>query len=217
MESELEFCIVSNNCWGGEVYAFNKIAYNTPFIGLFIPPLCFAKMCANLPKYLDQKLVFINRSKYSIYHDLRKSSTYPIALLGGIEIHFLHYISEEEASTKWIRRRKRMPNDQSLWMIKACDREISNWPLFAKLWNSIPYHKVFFSSKYRPYINNSIWFFEFFYKKELPDGKTQYNYSKDYFEVEKWLINKKGEISSIKKIKKAISFVINKLNSWKQA
>ena len=58
----------------------------------------------NLQIIKNQKLKFINQSKYNLI-PLWK---YPIGLIKDIEIHFLHYQSEEEALSKWEKRIKRM-------------------------------------------------------------------------------------------------------------
>lgn len=47
------FTIISNNCWGGELYKELNLAYNTPFIGLFIYAPCYIKMLKNLRFYLN--------------------------------------------------------------------------------------------------------------------------------------------------------------------
>ncbi|UFH45646.1 DUF1919 domain-containing protein [Flavobacterium galactosidilyticum] len=205
------FCVISNNCWGAELYIERGIQYNTPFVGLFIPPIQFVKMVDNLPLYLKCKLVFIKETKFIEYEKLHAKNKYPIALLGDIEIHFMHYKDEDEASEKWIRRLSRMPQDSSNWFVKACDGEIINWKEYASLWNSIQYSKVFFSAKKRIDINNLVHIAESF-NDYVTDGKALYKLSKDYFDVDKW-INSKGELWCVKKIstKRYLKFLFVKL------
>ncbi|WP_348799915.1 DUF1919 domain-containing protein [Flavobacterium adhaerens] len=186
-----DFCIISNDCWGAEVYIERKIKYNSPFVGLFIPPLDFVKMANSLPVYLKHNLVFVKRTKYIEYEKLHLKERYPIGLLGDIEIHFLHYKDENEATSKWNRRLGRMPLDSSNWFIKGCDREINNWFEFLILWNSIPYNKVFFSAKKIPGIDKLIRITESF-NDYVTDGKDLYKLSKDYFNIDKWLDSKGG-------------------------
>jgi len=45
------FTIVSNNCWGGEVYRGFGLPYQTPFVGLFLFPACYIKLLKNLKNY----------------------------------------------------------------------------------------------------------------------------------------------------------------------
>lgn len=181
-----EFCIISNDCWGAEVYIERKIAYNTPFVGLFIPPSHFVKISNNLHEYFKLELVFIKETKFKEYEEHYIKEPYPIALLGDIEIHFLHYKDDNQANEKWKRRLDRMPKDSSKWFIKGCDREISDWPELISLWNSIPFNKVFFSATKRSSIDDLIYITES-YDEYVTDGKALYELSKDYFDVDKWI------------------------------
>ncbi|MBE8724537.1 DUF1919 domain-containing protein [Flavobacterium hungaricum] len=206
-----DFCIISNNCWGAEIYIERQIEYNSPFVGLFIPPLQFVKMANNLPEYLRQELVFKQETQFKEYEELYLKEKYPLALLGDIEIHFLHYKDEKEALSKWKRRLKRMPEDASNWFVKACDREINEWPKFITLWNSIRYKKVFFSAKKRTGINYLISITES-YDNYVTDGKSLYLLSKDYFDVDNW-IDSKGSSWRVKNIsyKRSLQFLFTKL------
>lgn len=109
-----DFTIISNNCWAGTaVYQPFGLKYNTPTVGLFIMDEDYMRMLENLDYYLSQNLRFIapKDSKYydKISNNGKKEVTYPIALLGDdVEIHFLHYRSQEEAEQKWKRRAKRI-------------------------------------------------------------------------------------------------------------
>lgn len=206
-----EFCIISNDCWGAEVYIEYKIVYNTPFVGLFIPPLHFVKMANNLQKYLALDLVFVKSTQFKEYENLYLKENYPIALLGDVEIHFLHYKGENEAVEKWKRRLDRMPKDSSKWFIKGCDREINEWIGFDELWNAIPYNKVFFSAKKRPGIDKLI-FIKESYDDYVTDGKALYELSKDYFDIAKW-IDSNGLFWQEKTIsfKRNLTFLFTKL------
>lgn len=205
-----DFCIISNNCWGAEFYIERNVKYNSPFVGLFIPPLQFVKMVNNLPVYLKQELVFIKKTKSKEYEKLHLKEKYPIALLNDVEIHFLHYKDENEAISKWKRRVDRMPKDSTNWFIKACDSEINSWSEYAGLWNSIRYNKIFFSAKKRIEIDNLIHILESF-NDYVTDGKALYKLSKDYFDINKW-IDSNGDLWCVKKIstKRYLRFLIVK-------
>lgn len=106
-----DFTIVSNNCWGGYVYQEFGIKYNTPFIGLFIFSEDYIKLLQNFKYYLSQNLAFIKIDESKYYNEIKDmgiKKIYPIAMLDDIEIHFLHYKSQEEAQEKWRRRSKRI-------------------------------------------------------------------------------------------------------------
>ncbi|MEJ1223443.1 DUF1919 domain-containing protein [Sediminicola sp. 1XM1-17] len=97
------FVIVSRNCWGGQVYQWLKLPYNTPFVGLFIYTPCYIKILKDFDHYMNLELGFVEKSKYSEY-----PTNYPIGVLDDVEIHFKHYEDEKEAREKWVRRRDRM-------------------------------------------------------------------------------------------------------------
>ena len=101
------FSIIANNCWGAEVYKHFNLPFNTPVIGLFFYPKCFLKFIVNLEGNLGTELTFIQQSKY-----LNGKAAYPVGVVNGIEIHFLHYETEQEAFDKWTKRCKRVANGQ---------------------------------------------------------------------------------------------------------
>ncbi|WP_351089092.1 DUF1919 domain-containing protein [Shewanella sp. S1-49-MNA-CIBAN-0167] len=121
-----DFSIISDNCWGGFVYKYFDMTYNSPFVGLFIFSPDYIHMLQNLNFYLDSKLCFIDPSESKYKQELINNGTfnsYPIALLGdGVEIHFLHYKNNKEALDKWSRRLSRLNRDNLV--IKFCDRDL---------------------------------------------------------------------------------------------
>lgn len=98
-----DFVLISNNCFGGQAYQWLNRSYNTPFVGLFLYGPCYLKLLQSFDFYLKQDLVFIDKS---VYKDAKQS--YPIALLHDVELHFLHYNSQQEAIDKWFRRLERL-------------------------------------------------------------------------------------------------------------
>jgi uncharacterized protein (DUF1919 family) len=113
-----DFTIISNNCWGGLVYQYFGLPYKSPTVGLFIMDDDYIRFLEHFDDYITLPLNFIefNSSKYHDY--LSRESTakieYPIAMLGDVEIHFMHYSSKEEAQEKWNRRCKRINKDRML-------------------------------------------------------------------------------------------------------
>ena len=183
----IQFCIISNDCWGAEYYRENKLEYNTPFVGLFVPPECFVKICNNIHFYLNSELNFIETSKYSKYSKLKEKHNYPIALLHDAEIHFLHYNSIAEAKNKWSRRLKRIKFDDVTFYIKGCDRDVDDWNFFVKEWNKIEYNKVFFSAVKRKNIDCTVVILET-KGNFVIDGLALYEISKKYFNINSWMV-----------------------------
>lgn len=120
------FIIVANNCWGYELYSATGREYNTPFVGLFLMTECYIRLLENFDECINAELKFTQKSKYG---DSEKH--YPVGLLPhDIEIHFLHYSSQEEALIKWNRRIRRLKDaieKGAELYIKLCDSE--GWTL----------------------------------------------------------------------------------------
>lgn len=104
------FTIISNNCWGGHVYRYFNLPYDSPTIGLYLFSADYIKFIGNLKYYIDKDLTFINYKNSKYKDELVKYNqvNVPIGKLDDIEIIFLHYHSEEEARTKWNRRKARI-------------------------------------------------------------------------------------------------------------
>ncbi|MFR0543256.1 acetyltransferase [Limosilactobacillus reuteri] len=112
------FTIISNNCWGGEVYESYNLIKQSPTIGLFFMASDYIKFISNIHSYLESDMVFIDPMT-SKYLDLLKNDkfygTYPVAKLNDIEIFFMHYTSKEQVIKKWNRRIKRINWDHILY------------------------------------------------------------------------------------------------------
>ncbi len=106
----LDFTIISNNCWSGKVYRYFGLRYNTPTVGLYFFQKDYIKFTSNLKYYVNLELKFIeiNDSKYKNNLIQKNEINIPIGVLGDIEIVFLHYKTKEEALEKWNKRCKRI-------------------------------------------------------------------------------------------------------------
>jgi len=113
-----DFSIISNNCWGGLVYQYFGLPYTSPMVGLFIMDDDYIRFLERLDYYLAQPLKFIsiNESRYKdqLQHESTAKIYYPIALLDDVEVHFLHYYSEQEAQEKWAKRLERLNRNRLL-------------------------------------------------------------------------------------------------------
>ena len=143
------FTIISNNCFAGFVYQKFDIQYNTPFIGLFILGPDYIYLLKNFNKLIKEKLDFINanESRYKEYLiNVNRFNKYQIGKLGDkVEIHFLHYKSQEEAKEKWNRRVQRINFNNILF--KFSDNDLSNEELIQEF-DELPYkNKICFTSK----------------------------------------------------------------------
>ena len=96
------FTIISNNCWGGHVYRYFNLPYDSPTIGLYLFSADYIKFIGNLKYYIEKEITFINYKDSKYKDELVKYNqvNIPIGKLDDIEIIFLHYQSEDEARTK---------------------------------------------------------------------------------------------------------------------
>lgn len=165
-----DMTVISSNCFAGRIMQDLHMKYNSPTLGLYFMYPDYIEFLQNLNFYLkDAKIQFVEHSKYPLGDErraewTRKKHWYPIGLLDGkVEIHFLHYHSEEEAAEKWYRRAKRV-NWNKLLIIGMDQNLCSENDIHA--FGQLPFkNKLFFSSK--KVDGNSI-----VYMKEF-DGKGQ--------------------------------------------
>lgn len=141
--------IISSNCFAGRIMQDMGMQYNTPTLGLYFWTSDYIEFLKNIRFYLTEaKITFVEHSKYPLGDERRKKwkHWYPIGLLNNkVEIHFLHYHTEDEAATKWYRRAARVNFDNMLVLgmeQNLCtEKEIKE---FDKLY--FP-KKIFFSTK----------------------------------------------------------------------
>jgi len=142
-----EFCIICNNCFGGHLYETTNRPYNTPTVGLYFFAEDYIKFVENLDSYLKESLNFIKQSRFEECHKEHNAKKYPIGLLSNnLEIHFLHYHSEEEAREKWNRRKERIP-DKNIYVLMNDQNRFSD-ELMARF-DAVKYKKKFLSAKKR--------------------------------------------------------------------
>jgi uncharacterized protein (DUF1919 family) len=90
------FSIISDDCWGGQIYRQLRLPYTTPTVGLWIHPRDYLVYIEQFERINQSELTFLHSDK-----------DYPVAILSGLEIHFMHFNSEQEARDKFYRRMQR--------------------------------------------------------------------------------------------------------------
>jgi len=181
-----KFAIISDNCWGAEVYKFFKLKYSTPFIGLYIYTPDYLKLLKNLDFYLNCPLVFKNKSVWN----KKFNNDYPLGCLHDIEIHFLHYQNIDEAKKKWeIRLSRMLEVDFDNYFFKICDRDLGSKELL-KEYHNLPFkNKISFSVFNLKNPNHFIITNENY--PFVPDGVKLFKESSKLFNLKYWLENKK--------------------------
>jgi len=182
-----DLVLISNNCWGSELYYALRREYNTPFVGLFLFAECYIDLLENFEGMIYSELEFSATSRY-----FSSAPSYPIGMLGGrIEIHFLHYPSEREAFDKWNRRiaRLKMAMDSNVPVfVKFCDRDGCTINHLAR----------FHATQYQNKISIGINRFDalnHFHQPKLKDpqgefvidGLELYRKRYDYFDITDWI------------------------------
>jgi uncharacterized protein (DUF1919 family) len=190
------FSIVTNNCWGAHVYQELGLAYQTPFVGMFISPTSYLRLLSRLRHYLQTPLAFLPTSTEDWINEARQrhSHRWPIGTLSdGVELQFMHYRSEEEAREKWQRRLLRFSGNDSELFVKFCDRDGAT-PVQMKVFDLMPWaNKVFFTTQgdcpARCAVRIPL--------KEpcVPDGLALSRLSPAYFDAADWLNGGSGRIT----------------------
>ncbi|REE27453.1 uncharacterized protein DUF1919 [Winogradskyella pacifica] len=142
-----EFTVICNNCFGGHLYEATNRPYNTPTVGLYFFAEDYIKFISNIEDYLKEDLKFILKSRFEECKKEHKAKKYPIGVLSNnLEIHFLHYKTEQEAESKWNRRKERVEFENLLIIMNDQNRFSDKlMPQF----DAIKCPKVFLSSKQR--------------------------------------------------------------------
>ncbi len=198
-----DFVIISNNCWGAELYQRLGVRYNTPFVGLFICGPDYVKMLGNLEHYLNSELTFKSTSNY-----FSPAPAYPIGDLAGIEIHFVHYKSEVEAHEKWTRRAKRMleEKDRTKYYLKICDRDFADETVIREF-HKLPFpNKISFGVKELEEPNH-IKIEENEDGKFVPDGVVLYRKCYRYIDILKWVTSGRRVSNAYSRLKLKIKAV----------
>jgi len=125
--NDSDFTIVSNDNWGREVYKAFGMEEQSPFVGIYIFTDDFINLATNFKHYLKQELTFVplTGSKYNYAFTGKKGRTYPLALLGkDIELHFIDYTTQDEATEQWQCRVNRINWNNLFFKLDASYEEV---------------------------------------------------------------------------------------------
>lgn len=190
---DLNFAFVANNCWAAEVYKLYVKEFNTPFIGLYILAPDYIKLLENFDTYMNTKLEFVENKDFN----------FPIGRLNDVEIHFMHYHSEEEARDKWERRTKRFlefkAQNPDQVFFKMCDRDGGTAELLRRFHNTKHKNKISFSIQENSIESEN--HFIFTEKKDGPptNGLGLFYITLPFYKLSQWL--KTGKLEKTRKYK----------------
>jgi uncharacterized protein (DUF1919 family) len=184
-----DFTIVSNNCWGADIYKALGTRYQTPFVGLFIRPDCYLKLLNDFRAVIKCSLKFKRETHYPEVHEMRirTNNFYPIGCIGDdVEIHFMHYKSEAEATAKWTRRVQRVSPDPEKLFVKFCDTDAPSNEQLGQF-DKLPFaHKVCFVGKPQTGMECAVFMREFESGGSIRNVQLLRHY-RNYFDVAGWL------------------------------
>jgi uncharacterized protein (DUF1919 family) len=180
------FSIIGNNCFTGGIYHKFGLKFNTPTIWTYIYPQDYLRFLENLDWYLEQPMQFKKQTDHEMSHRFCEGlhKTYPIGVLGDIEIHFMHYKTEQEAQEKWSRRLKRI-NRGNLYVVFSDGDEFKEE--YLTRFEKLPYkNKIFFSSKPRNKAQTTVFIRDYADSHAVYDMTKNRKYEK-YVDLVKWL------------------------------
>ncbi len=183
---DTQFAIISDNCWGYELYNALNREYNTPFIGLFIQPDDYIELLSDFMRYMNSELTFLP--------DSSNGNKYPVGMLDNtIKVHFMHYEDEHEAYTKWARRTKRLINAIDNGTRLFVKFGVGNYSL-----KNLDYLKQFHALNFGSKLSIGLMPFESEQhifapqmadkgKENLVQGRRLYRKRCHYFDISKWI------------------------------
>ena len=186
MKPPTNLTVVSNNCWGAEFYKEYNVEFLSPFVGLYIYPECYLKILSDPAVVLKSPLRFVTSSRFE------QETPFPIGLLHeDVEIHFMHYDSEDEALSKWTRRVGRMDKNPANWYVKMDDREGASKE-DVQQFLELPYPNKVALSTFNIHHPNHVKMPREKGKDHVVDGLKLYNQGKRYWNQSHWFAS--GEV-----------------------
>jgi len=169
-----DFSLIASNCTGTLPYRFLDMPHLSPTVNLFFFAPDYIKFATHLEHYLAHPLTFQSSSKYAEGRETHKNhGSYPIGLLDDIEIHFMHYTSEEDAKLKWERRAARVNFNNLIFTFT--DRDLCT-PELIQQFNELPGRKLMLTAKPMPWIPCAVAVPAYRGCTEVGDAYTRYDY-----------------------------------------
>lgn len=105
-----DISIFCNNCIGSFVASDFRLPFNSPTVNLMIPPADYIDYISALERHIGADIYAIDSDR-----------PYPVALMNGIHIYFIHYQNIEQAKEAWRRREKRINRNKMFFILVECD------------------------------------------------------------------------------------------------
>ncbi len=131
--------ILCCNCTAGALYHDLGLQFTSPTINLYMSAADFMAFCERLEHYLSLTPEPVEGNG---------GLPYPLARLGELTLHCVHYASFAEAAQKWEARKQRM-NMNNIFVL-ATDRDGFDAACFERF-TRLPYRKKLFAHKPWPH------------------------------------------------------------------
>ena len=136
------FSLLSSNCNGGVMCHDLGVRFRSQFVNLWM-------YCDDFIRYLSDLDHYNSIDEITFLSHEESGQDYPVGLIDGMKVFFVHYHSNEEAQQKWNERKKRI-NKDNLFVMMSEQNGCTMDDLEA--FDRLPYeHKVVFTKK--PYEN----------------------------------------------------------------
>lgn len=137
-----DFSLLSSNCNGGVMCHDLGVQFRSQFVNLWM-------YCDDFIRYLSDLDYYNSIDTITFLSHEESGHDYPVGLIDGMKIFFVHYHSDEEAQQKWNERKRRINKDNIFVMMSeqnGCTMED------LEAFDQLPFeHKVVFTKK--PYQN----------------------------------------------------------------
>ena len=106
-----EVTIIADNCFGGYLYNFFSLPFNSPFINMYLSKEDMLKMMRNPKQFLSSELTFSHTQKDDSF------DSFPVCKLNDMMLFMNHYHDFEEAKYYWDKRTKRINYDNMIFVL----------------------------------------------------------------------------------------------------
>ena len=174
-EIRRDFCIISNNCWGGKVYQRYGKSYSSPTVGLYFFSSDYISFLKDIDYYLSIPIEMLSAKESKNWAKLKQlgQENVPIGKLDDVEVVFLHYKTKEEAEQKWERRKHRVKKDNLIIkfsQMNGCTDE------HIREFDSLPYKTKFvFTNHYVEGTNCCVYIPGYDGVEQILDDTSRYN------------------------------------------
>ena len=154
-----QMSVLSANCVGALILHDLGEPFNSPFVNLFLSPADFIRFLQNRAFYQAQSLEFIDTEK-----------PYPVAKLGDLTVHFMHYHNAKQAAEKWQQRLARLDENNLFVMMTDKDGGNGITDELVREFDALPFaNKVIFTHKPHPQCASAFYIQGFEQQREVGD------------------------------------------------